>query len=213
MSAASFLPETIPVFPLAGALLLPRGRLPLRIFEPRYMQMTDDALRSNRVIGMVQPMVPDEKNPRLYEVGCLGRLASWSETGDSRYAIALTGVCRFRIRSELSTARLYRMVNVDYSAFLKDMEAGELEGTVDRERLAAGLRQFFRRNEMENLWPTIEELPDDLLVNALSMICPFPPAEKQALLEAADVTERAQLLMALVEMNAADPQGPEGTLQ
>lgn len=210
MTAQGPLPETIPIFPLEGALLLPGGKLPLRIFEPRYVEMTDDALATYRLIGMVQPTATGTDKPSLYSVGCVGRLTSWSETETNRYAIVLTGVCRFRLREEVSGPRLYRMVRADYTGFLSDMETDDGQADFDKERLAAGVKQFFGRYHKTDLWATLSELPTDLLINSLAMVCPFAPAEKQALLEAPTVTDRARLLLALIEMNVA---GSEGTLQ
>ena len=207
------LPETIPIFPLEGALLLPSGRMPLRIFEPRYLEMTDDALGTSRLIGMIQPATTSAANPALYNVGCVGRLTSWNETPDGRYAIVLTGVCRFRIREEVSTPRLYRMVRADYTDYRADLEQEAAEPDFDRERLASVIRQFLGKHKMESLWPTLEELPAGLLVNSLAMVCPFSPAEKQALLEEPTLTDRAKLLMTLMEMNVAGMSGAEGTLQ
>lgn len=207
------LPDTLPVFPLSGALLLPGGRLPLRVFEPRYIQMTDDALRGNRLIGIIQPVSGEGSSPRLYSVGCVGRLCAWSETGDGRYSIALSGLSRFRVEEELQSARLYRIVKVSYVDFAGDVEGDRSGDTVDRERLADCIRQFFQKHKMENLWPTVQEFPGDLLVNSLSMVCPFPPAEKQALLEASTVAARAEMLITLIEMSIAEGQGPEGVLQ
>lgn len=207
------LPDTIPVFPLEGALLLPGGRLPLRIFEPRYLEMTDDALATYRLIGMIQPTTSEGARPSLYTVGCVGRLTSWNETSDNRYGIVLTGVSRFRVIEEVAAPRLYRMVRVDYAPFRADLDADQAEPTFDRNRLAAGIRQFLGRNQLENLWPTIEELPGGLLVNALAMVCPFAPSEKQALLESPTLADRARLLMTLIEMNVAGSAGSEGTMQ
>ncbi len=207
------LPDTLPVFPLTGALLLPAGRLPLRVFEPRYLQMTDDALRGNRLIGIIQPVTGEGAAPRLYTVGCVGRLCAWSESGDGRYSIALAGLSRFRIEEELQSARLYRIVKVSYEDFAGDIEGDRTSETIDRDRLAGCIHQFFQKHKMENLWPTVEEFPGDLLVNSLSMVCPFPPAEKQALLEARTVAERAEMLITLIEMSIAEGQGPEGVLQ
>jgi len=210
MTATGPLPETIPIFPLEGALLLPGGKLPLRIFEPRYIEMTDDALATYRLIGMVQPTASGADKPSLYSVGCVGRLTSWSETETNRYAIVLTGVCRFRLREEVSGPRLYRMVRADYTSFQSDLETDDGEADFDKERLAAGVKQFFGRYHKTDLWATLSELPTDLLINSLAMVCPFAPAEKQALLEAQTVTDRARLLLALIEMHVA---GSEGTLQ
>lgn len=213
MKATFVLPDTIPVFPLSGALLLPGGRLPLRVFEPRYLQMTDDALRGNRLMGIIQPMTDEGPSPKLYSIGCVGRLCAWSESGDGRYSIALAGLSRFRVDQELQSARQYRIVKADYADFESDIHADDSGDTIDRERLAQCVRQYFARQQMENLWPSVEEFPGDLLVNSLSMVCPFPPAEKQALLEAPTIADRAAMLIALIEMSMADSQGPEGMLQ
>ena len=213
MGAARVLPETIPVFPLEGALLLPGGRLPLRIFEPRYLEMTDDALGTSRHIGMIQPVSAAGKLPRLYSVGCLGRLTSWNEASDGTYSIVLSGVCRFRVHEEIAAPGLYRMIKADYAEYLADMERTDDDKPFDRRRLELGMRGFLGKHKLESLWPTIEELPGSLLVNSLAMVCPFTPAEKQALLESGTLTDRANLLMALIEMNAAGSAGPEGTVQ
>lgn len=213
MKSSFVLPDTIPVFPLSGALLLPGGRLPLRVFEPRYVQMTDDALRGNRLIGIIQPMTQDGPAPQLYSIGCVGRLCAWSESGDGRYSIALAGMNRFRVEQELQSARLYRIVKADYSGFEEDALPASVGDTIDRKHLGIRIGQYFARQQMENLWPTVQEFPGDMLVNSLSMVCPFPPAEKQALLEAATVADRAAMLMTLIEMHVSENQGPEGTLQ
>ncbi|MEQ1753578.1 MAG: LON peptidase substrate-binding domain-containing protein [Micropepsaceae bacterium] len=207
------LPQVIPVFPLTGALILPRGQLPLHIFEPRYLAMVDDALRYNRIIGMVQPMDSKDNTPALYPIGCAGRLTSWSETGDGRYMIALSGLTRFRILQELETTTPYRQIRVDYAPFAFDLTPMDDESVVDRKRLAASIKAFFKQREMENFWPSMEHFPGELLINSLSMICPFPPAEKQALLEAPTLAERAHLLTALIEMTTAARGGPAGALQ
>jgi Lon protease-like protein len=213
MQDTQSLPDTIPIFPLEGAVLLPGGKLPLRIFEPRYLEMTDDALATSRLIGMIQPVTSEGPNPALYAVGCVGRLTSWNETSENRYGIVLTGVCRFRVREEVSAPRLYRMMRVDYTEFTGDMDTSAPEPAIERTRLAAGIRQFFGRHHQENLWSTIEDFPTGLLVNSLAMICPFAPSEKQALLEAPTTADRARLLVTLIEMNAATPTGSEGTMQ
>ena len=209
-SASRDLPQVIPVFPLAGALLLPRGQLPLHIFEPRYLAMVDDALRYNRVIGMVQPTDTKASIPSLYKVG---RLTSWNETDDGRYMIALTGLSRFHVAEELETATPYRQVKADYTSFAADLVPVDDESVVDRKRLAASIKAFFKHREMENFWPSIEHFPSEMLINSLAMICPFPSAEKQALLEAPSLAERAHLLTALIEMTTAASGGPAGALQ
>lgn len=208
------LPPIIPVFPLPGALLLPRGRLPLNIFEPRYLAMVDQALRTSRVIGMIQPCSSGGTKPDLFPVGCLGRLTSWSETGDGRFLITLTGMARFQVESELDTATPYRQVQACYKAFPNDLEdcAGDVE--VDRVRLATSLRCYLKQHKIDADWNSIERAPAEVLINSLAMICPFDVAEKQGLLEAPTLCERARMLTALIEMATAkgsDDSG--GTLQ
>ncbi len=206
------LPQDIPLFPLAGALLLPRGRLPLHIFESRYLAMIDDAFRNQRVIGMVQPANADVL-PALYPVGCLGRITSWNEAGDGRYFITLTGLIRFRIETELQTVTPYRQVRANYTPFAADLDTIADDSCVDRKRLGASLKAFFKQREMENFWPSMEAAPGEVVINSLAMICPFHIAEKQALLEAPTLADRAHLLTALVEMTAAAHGGPAGALQ
>lgn len=208
--ALASLPRVIPVFPLAGVLLLPRGHLPLNIFEPRYLAMVDDALRHARVIGMVQPSEPDAKTPALYPVGCLGRITQWSETGDGRFLIALTGLIRFRITRELETTTPYRQVEASYDAFAGDLEIPP-DDDVARARLAHCVKTYFQTPANDEEWRSIEQVSCEALVNQLSMICPFEVAEKQALLEAPALTDRANLLTTLIEMAAAGPR--KGTLQ
>lgn len=195
------LPATLPIFPLAGALLLPGGRLPLNIFEPRYLQMTRDALAGDRLIGMIQPTAPEEPGKRqpLFGMGCAGRIVSFAETEDGRYLITLAGMARFRIRTEIATAGGYRRVEADFSPFAADM-ADETETEMDRARLVRALRGFFQQQGIAADWDSIDKTSDRLLVVSLAMVCPFQPEEKQALLEAADGTERARVLTALLEM-------------
>ncbi|MBV9827571.1 MAG: LON peptidase substrate-binding domain-containing protein [Alphaproteobacteria bacterium] len=206
------LPGTLPIFPLTGVLLLPRGRLPLNIFEPRYLAMTSDALGSDRLIGMIQPSNPNVggMNPPVYPVGCAGRLTSFSETDDGRYLITLTGVSRFRVSDELPLLRGYRRVVPDWSAFPNDREAPP-RLHFERARLVAGLRQFFEQRSISVDWDAIEKAPSEYLVTSIAMACPFAPSEKQALLEAADLDARAELLTALVEMAAIEPTTTEDT--
>jgi hypothetical protein len=203
--AASELPEILPVFPLTGVLLLPRARLPLNIFEPRYLAMTRDAMAGERLIGMVQPSDPPvrEMNPPIYPLGCAGRITSFSETEDGRFLIVLTGVSRFRVADELPLLSGYRRVLADWSDFAADRSADE--GAFDRVRLIQGLRHFFGQRHVEADWSAIEGAPGEHLVATIAMMCPFAPSEKQALLEARDLGERARLLTALVEMIATAP--------
>ena len=204
------LPAEFPVFPLEGALLLPHGKLPLNVFEPRYLSMVEDALASGRVIGMVQPDAgrPATPNgPALYRVGCLGRLSSFSETDDGRYLITLTGVVRFASGVELEQRRGYRRVRADLARYRADLDAG-LGGTpIDRGALVAALRAYFATRGFDANWDAIDEMPDDALVVTLAMICPFEPAEKQALLEAPTPSERAATLLTLLRMGSHPAQG------
>jgi Lon protease-like protein len=207
------LPPVIPVFPLPGALLLPRGRLPLNIFEPRYLAMVDQALRTSRVIGMIQPCGGTSGKPALFPVGCVGRLTSWSETGDGRFLITLTGIARFQIESELDTATPYRQVQACYKAFPRDLEDCS-DVDIDRARLASSLRCYLKQHQIEADWSSIERAPAEVLINSLAMICPFDVAEKQGLLEAPTLCERAKMLITLIEMASANGGSESGgTLQ
>ena len=200
------LPSILPIFPLTGVLLLPRGRLPLNIFEPRYLAMTRDALAGERLIGMVQPSDPQAAgdNPPVYPTGCAGRITSFSETDDGRFLITLTGISRFHIREELPLLEGYRRVVPEWREFARDL-AGDDEPSFDRERLLRGLRAYFQHHRIEADWDAITSVPGERLVTSIAMICPFEPSEKQALLEAPDLGERAQLLTAIVEMAALNP--------
>ncbi|HLH11537.1 MAG TPA: LON peptidase substrate-binding domain-containing protein [Methylovirgula sp.] len=194
-------PSLIPIFPLSGALLLPRGQLPLNIFEPRYLTMVDDALATHRVIGLIQPESDAETaTPALHSVGCAGRLTQFAETGDGRYLISLTGIARFRLVEEIATPAPYRQARIDFSAFRSDFTPREGEEAVDRASVLATLRQFADANELEVDWDSIREAPNEALVNALSMMSPYGPREKQALLEAPDLQRRAEVLIAITEL-------------
>ncbi len=196
------LPEVLPVFPLNGVLLLPRGRLPLNIFEPRYLAMFDDALGGARLIGMIQPSNPAAAEPPpLFSVGCAGRITAFSETGDGRYLVTLDGIARFRVRDELPLQRGYRRVVPDWRAFAGDL--AEEEGGVDRSRLIDLLQAYFRQQGLSASWDAIGQTPDERLVTSLAMICPFQPSEKQALLEADCLSARGRLMMALLEIAIA----------
>ena len=201
------LPEVIPVFPLPGALLLPRGQMPLNIFEPRYLAMIDDALRDgHRLIGMIQPDAahggPTDEPP-LFKIGCVGRITHLAESGDGRYLIELTGVARFRVEQELPVKTEYRQCRVTYAPFVDDFIARKGETAVDREALLRALRAFMKANDLKADWEGIDQAPNEALVNALSMMSPFGPAEKQALLEAPDLKTRAELLVAITEIELA----------
>jgi len=205
------LPQILPIFPLTGVLLLPRGRLPLNIFEPRYLAMTRDALGGERLIGMVQPNEPQQDNrgggslnPPVYPVGCAGRVTAFAETDDGRYLVTLTGVSRFRIRDELPLLSGYRRVVPDWQPFVQDLDVPPATG-FDRERFIRGLKEFFTQRQISADWEAIDKAAGEHLITSIAMLCPFAPSEKQALLEAADLDERARLLIALVEMAAIQP--------
>jgi Lon protease-like protein len=208
-SGAVALCETLPIFPLPGVLLLPRGQLPLNIFEPRYLAMTRDALAGDRLIGMVQPSDPRQPlagSPPVYPTGCAGRITSFSETEDGRFLITLTGLCRFRIGEELPPASGYRRVVPQWDEFTRDLRS-EREPGFDRERLIRGLRSYFDRHQIKAEWNAISSVPGERLITSIAMVCPFEPSEKQALLEAPDLEARARLLTAIVEMAVLDQSG------
>lgn len=205
------LPGEFAVFPLTGALLLPQGRLPLNIFEPRYLAMTLDSLAEGRMFGMIQPNAaepPGPTGPALYRIGCLGRLSAFSETDDGRLLITLTGIIRFRVAAELAMRRGYRRVRADYTGFADDLDL-EARPALDRARLERALRAFFRARSIDANWQAVKDTPDAALVTTLCMICPFEPREKQALLEAPTLDARAEMLLALIEMGAHGGPGPE----
>jgi Lon protease-like protein len=204
------LPEVLPIFPLVGVLLLPRGRLPLNIFEPRYLAMTRDALGGERLIGMIQPSDPTigGMNPPVYSVGCAGRITQFAETDDGRFLITLTGVSRFRIAEELPLLSGYRRVVPDWTPFAQDRDLHDTP-QFDRARLIRGLKNFFGQRQLSADWSAIEKAPAEQLVTSIAMACPFVPSEKQALLEAADLEQRAALLTGLVEMAAMQPTAGE----
>ncbi|MGB9368919.1 MAG: LON peptidase substrate-binding domain-containing protein [Xanthobacteraceae bacterium] len=201
------LPQVIPVFPLPGALLLPRGQMPLNIFEPRYLAMIDDAMADrHRLIGMIQPDTahpgPEDK-PNLYKIGCAGRITQLAETGDGRYLIELTGVARFRIENEAAVLTPYRQCGVNFHVFADDFVARKGETAVDRKALLKALAGFLKANKLNADWEGIEKAPNEALVNALAMMSPYGAADKQAMLEAPDLKMRAEILVALTEMELA----------
>jgi uncharacterized protein len=202
------LPEIVPIFPLTGVLLLPRGKLPLNVFEPRYLAMTEDALSGNRMIGIIQPSDPLSRAsvPPVYPIGCAGRITSFSETDDGRYLITLTGVCRFETVRELPIVRGYRRVDVSWERFAADLEEPG-PALFDRARLVEGLRTYFKIQGISANWDAIESTPDERLVTSLAMICPFEPSEKQALLECGSLSERASMMIAIIEMSVLDKRG------
>jgi Lon protease-like protein len=212
----SDLPQVIPVFPLDGALLLPRGQLPLNIFEPRYLNMVDDAMAGDRVIGMIQTIGGSRSRPTLAPVGCVGRITAYAETSDGRYLITLTGVCRFRVAAELPVQSPYRQVRADYEGFEEDMKTSEelQDLAFDRGRFLQALKNYLNRRSLDVDWETAQAAPEEALVNSLSMALPFEPQEKQALLEAEGLPERREALTALLEIDAAtDGDGDPPAMQ
>ena len=212
---ADELPDTLPIFPLSGTLLLPRGELPLNVFEPRYLRMIDDALRTHRVIGMVQPELEDESGmpPSLYGCGCAGRITAFGESGDGRYLLTLTGIARYQIVDELAADTPYRQCRVSFGPFARDFVEGEGEDEVDRAAVLKTLRDFAEAHSLKVDWRGIETASNDSLVNALSMMSPFGPREKQALLEAVDLKSRADVLVAITEIEMARREGDTAGLQ
>ena len=212
------LPGVIAVFPLPGALLLPRGQMPLNIFEPRYLAMIDDALRTGtRLVGMIQPDPahpgPDQARPHLFSVGCIGRITQFAESGDGRYLIQLTGIARFRVEEEVQADTPYRQWRVTYRPFVDDFVARKGEGEVDRKTLLRTLADFLKANNLKADWAGIENAPNEALVNALAMMSPYGAAEKQALLEAPDLKTRAEILIAVTEIELAKGKTGETSLQ
>lgn len=198
-------PSIVPVFPLSAALLLPGGRMPLNVFEPRYIEMIDQVLSSDRLIGMIQPRldggVRSDGEPELCEVGCLGRLTSFTETGDGRYLISLQGICRFRIVDEIVSREPFRRCNM--MVFAGDLDLEREAAEVDRDALLKAFRAYLKANELEADWESISRAENAMLVNALSMMAPYGAVEKQALLEAPDLKTRAETLIAITEMELA----------
>jgi Lon protease-like protein len=210
---AADLPQMIPVFPLDGALLLPGGDLPLQIFEPRYLNMVDDVMAGDRIIGMIQTRPGGERSrPMLADVGCAGRITSYAETSDGRYLITLTGVCRFEPGEELSIRSPYRQVRARYDRFEGDLARDEQAQAAEavRGRFAQALKRYLNRRELDIDWETAKSAPLEALVNSLAMGLPFEPAEKQALLEAPDLTARFETLATLLEIDAVDDGDDEG---
>ena len=203
MISAADLPDTLPVFPLPGALLLPRSRLPLHIFEPRYLTMIEDCLKTpQRLIGMVQPSPsPGRDDNRLHAIGCAGRLTQFSETEDGRYMVTLTGLSRFRIRQEVEGFSAYRRCDVDWSGFDRDLGKVEGDPGLDRSVFMKLLERYFNARELSADWETLREAEDELLVNSLSMLLDFEPEDKQALLEAPSLATRRETLVTLIEFS------------
>ncbi len=212
----SSLPRQIAVFPLREAILLPRSDLPLNVFEPRYLQMIDDVLGCGRFLGIIQPVSsgiqhgdgtqsPPGKSTELRRIGAIGRLTTFQETDDGRYIISISGIARFRVVDEVDTNEPYRICNVDYSSFVDDLVARLGEDDVDRAHLLKVLKDYLKANDLDVDWQAIENASNEFLVNSLSMISPYGAEEKQALLEAADLKERSEVLIALAEMDLAAP--------
>ena len=196
------LPDTIAIFPLPGALLLPRARLPLHIFEPRYLAMIDDCLKTkHRLIAMIQPReVPDGQEKRLNAIGCAGRLTGFSETEDGRYMITLSGLSRFRLRDEVQGFAPYRRCLVDWTPFTRDLGREEHDEGLDRKAFLDLLGRFFQAMDLSTDWSSLNDAEPELLINSLSMLCPFTPEDKQALLEAPSLTTRRETLVTLIEI-------------
>ncbi|EKF61211.1 LON peptidase substrate-binding domain-containing protein [Allorhizobium sp. NPDC080224] len=213
---AGDLPETVPVFPISGVLLLPGGQLPLNVFEPRYLAMLDAALSGNRLIGMIQPAMSEvqanilPERPQLAPVGCLGRITSFTETGDGRYIVSLAGVCRFRLMDEVTTSKPFRSFQI--APFIADLSSAEDEGQVNRAGLLAAFKAYLEANKLEADWESVERASNLTLVNSLSMMSPFGPPEKQALLEAPDLKTRAETLIAITEIVLARTFGDADTI-
>lgn len=196
---SALLPESLPVFPLSGVILLPHGRLPLNIFEPRYLAMIEEALGHGRLVGVIQPANEDQTPAPLYQVGCAGRIASFSETEDGRFLIQLSGVCRFRVKQETFDEKGYRRVQPLWDDFLADMKPLEND-SYDKKRLLSVLRPFFKAHGVTADWQALQSASGEEVICSLAMMCPLPANEKQALLEAPTLHERAELLVTLLEM-------------
>ncbi len=194
------LPEAIALFPLPGALLLPRGRLPLHIFEPRYLAMLDDVLKTrDRLIGIIQPRPAPEGQRRLSAIGCAGRVTSFTETDDGRYMIVLSGISRFRLGRELGGFTPYIRAEIGWADFSRDLGGAEEDERFDRDRFLGLLRRYFAQRKLATDWEGLEDAPDEVLINSLSMLCPFEPEDKQALLEAQSLPLRRETLQVLLE--------------
>ena len=200
MTKSIDLPDIVPVFPLPGALLLPRSRLPLHLFEPRYLQMLEDVMKTtHRLIGMIQPYDAPGQNGKLHSIGCSGRLTAFSETEDGRYMITLSGMSRFRIVKEVEGFTPYRRCEVAWNGFERDLGPTETDTQFDRAEFMNLLGRFFDDRGLSTDWESLQEAEDELLINSLSMLCPFDPEDKQALLEAPSLSTRRETLVTLIE--------------
>ena len=206
------LPKQIPLFPLSGALLLPRTDLPLNVYEPRYLMMIEQAMASDRIIGMIQPLPEDSANkPNLEKIGCAGRITSYSETDDGRLLITVTGICRFVLKREPRVKTPFRQGVVDFKPFAGDLVIGTGAPSVNREQLLEAFRQYLAANNMTTNWEEVNAVGTEVLVNTLSLLAPYPPREKQALLEAPDLKARAEVLVALTELALKKSLGGSST--
>jgi len=209
MFKAKDLPETIPIFPLPGAVLLPRAQLPLNLFEPRYLAMFDDCLKTSaRMIGMIQPFDGPNGESLLHSIGCAGRVTAFSETEDGRYMITLSGISRFRVVEEVEGFTPYRRCTVNWSGFDRDLGPKETD-TFDRSVFLASMQKYFDDQRLKTDWDSLSEAEDEMLINSLSMFCPFDPEDKQALLEAPSLTTRRETLMTLIEFAMRGGSGEE----
>lgn len=212
MKHTTDLPDTLPIFPLPGALMLPRARLPLHIFEPRYLAMIEDCLKTkHRLIGMIQPRETPAGEARLQAIGCAGRLTGFSETEDGRYMITLSGMSRFRVKQEVQGFTPYRRCLVDWTPFTRDLGPGETDPGFQRDAFMAILSRYFAKMELSTDWGGLKDADVELLINSLSMLCPFSPEDKQALLEAPTLETRRETLVTLIEF--ALRSGDEEILQ
>ena len=211
MSKSSDLPDTIPIFPLPGTLLLPRSRLPLHIFEPRYLAMIEDAMKTpTRLIGMIQPYDAPGAAGKLHSIGCAGRLTAFSETEDGRYMLTLSGKSRFRVIKEVEGGFTpYRRCDVSWQGFERDLGPVEKDSGFNRKQFMTQLNRFFADQGLSTDWDSLRDAEDELLINSLSMLCPFEPEDRQALLEAPSLSTRRETLVTLIEYALRGGTGEE----
>jgi Lon protease-like protein len=210
------LPSKIPLFPLSNVLLLPHSRLPLNIFEPRYLTMLDDVMKSeHRLVGMVQPLANQQNagDPKVQTIGCAGRMTSFTETADRRYMISLTGICRFHVEQLHNGFLPYATGDISWDNFEIDLRPVQPEPAFDRPRFLAVLERYFQVMELKTDWRNLKDADDAMLINALAMLCPFSPEEKQALLETQTLIRRSETLITLMEFALQENKGPMGRLQ